>query len=178
MLGFYILFFIFGTAIGSFLNVVIIRLRTKESIFKNRSHCLFCRKKLEWFELIPILSFIIQLGKCKKCRKKISWQYPLVELATGLLFVLIFNFSAQGGQTIFNTCFLLLISCFLIILFVYDLKHYLVPDIIIYPAIVLVFGFRILDLFRPSSAEALLRRMEISDFFGVSQVNLTQFKKS
>ena len=147
MLIFYILFFIFGTIIGSFLNVVIARLKTKESILKDRSHCPFCKKKLSWYELVPIASFLIQKGRCKKCKKKISWQYPLVELTTGLIFLLaIFNFSPYGGPAvgwqfpgIINILFLLIISSFLIIIFVYDLKHYLVPDEIIYPAIVLTF---------------------------------------
>lgn len=145
MLVFYIFFFILGTAIGSFLNVIITRLKTKESI-KGRSYCAFCKKKLSWFELIPIISFIIQGGKCKSCGKRISLQYPLIEFFTGLIFFLIiFNF--QLGQTtpslpIFSA-FLLLISCFLIILFVYDLKHYLVPDKIIYPAIVITFLYRL-----------------------------------
>mgnify|MGYP001567464324 CR=1 FL=1 len=141
---FYVLFFVLGTIFGSFLNVVINRLKTNKSILKERSHCPFCKKKLSCYELIPIISFIIQKGKCKNCHKQISWQYPLTELATGIIFLLIiFNFSAQGGQAIFNTAFLLLISCFLIIIFVYDLKHYLVPDIIIYPAIVISFLYQL-----------------------------------
>lgn len=127
MLIFYIFIFILGTAIGSFLNVVIARLKSQESIFKNRSHCPFCNKKLNWQELVPILSFIVQGGKCKNCKERISWQYPLVEFFTGLSFLLIFIYQLP--------IFIYLITCFLIILFVYDLKHYLVPDKIIYPAI-------------------------------------------
>lgn len=151
MLFFYISFFVLGTIIGSFLNVVIFRLKNKKSIFKKPSHCVFCKKKLAWFELIPILSFIIQKGKCRKCKKKISWQYPLVELATGLSFMLILNFSVLDGlasswqfSDIIPIVFLLLVSCFLIIVFVYDLKHYLVPDKIIYPAIIISFFYRFL----------------------------------
>jgi len=149
MLVFYFLFFLLGLAVGSFLNVVISRLKTRESILKIRSHCPFCQKKLNWYELIPILSFVIQRGKCRKCGKRISWQYPLIELVTGLAFLLILNFQfpISNFQILISTCCLLLVSCFLIILFVYDLKHYLVPDKIIYPAIVLMFGFRILNQF-------------------------------
>jgi len=138
MVLFYILIFVFGTIIGSFLNVIICRLNTRESILKNRSHCLFCKKKLSWYELIPIISFIIQLGKCRNCKKKISWQYPLVELVTGAIFLLIIsNFFSL------NALFLLFVSCFLIIIFVYDLKHYLVADIIIYPAIIVAFLYHL-----------------------------------
>jgi prepilin signal peptidase PulO-like enzyme (type II secretory pathway) len=145
MLLFYFLIFILGLTIGSFLNVVIIRLKNKETIFKGRSHCMFCKKKLNWYELIPIISFIIQLGKCKKCKKKISWQYPLVELFTGLIFLLIFYFFGQNWQFpyIVYNCFLYFISCLLIIIFVYDLKHYLVADNIIYSAIIISFLFNV-----------------------------------
>ena len=139
MLIFYFFIFIFGLIVGSFLNVVIVRLKTKQSILKKPSHCVFCKKKLTWLELIPIFSFIIQEGKCGHCGKQISFQYPLVELFTGLIFLLIFIYSAQGGQAIF----IYLISCFLIVLFVYDLKHYLVPDKIIYPAIIIAFLYRL-----------------------------------
>ena len=137
--------------IGSFLNVVIARLKTKESILGKRSHCPFCKKKLNWYELIPVISFLLQKAKCLKCKRKISWQYPLVELATGLIFILIFNFSAIGGpasgwQSFISTVFLLLISCFLIVIFVYDLKYYLVPDEIIYPAIVLTFLYQLFGI--------------------------------
>lgn len=145
-----ILIFILGTIIGSFLNVVICRLKSNESIIKNRSHCVFCDKKLDWFELIPIISFIFQTGKCRKCKKKISWQYPIVELVTGGIFLLISNFSARGGPAlgwqftdIINLSFLFIISCFLIVIFVYDLKYYLIPDIIVYPAIVVTFLYQL-----------------------------------
>lgn len=143
---FYIFFFVLGTVIGSFLNVVILRLKNKKSVFKKPSHCVFCKKKLAWFELIPIISFVLQKGRCRKCKKKISWQYPLVELATGLLFFLIiFNWAITTHTYQFSifSVFLLLISCFLIIIFVFDLKHYLVPDKIIYPAIIISFFYRL-----------------------------------
>lgn len=139
MILFYIFIFVFGAIVGSFLNVVIIRLKNGDSIFKKRSHCLFCKRKLTWKELIPILSFLLQKRKCLGCGKKISWQYPLVEFFTGLIFVFIFwrffDFSFLG---ILVVCYLFLVVCFLIIIFVYDLKYYLVSDKIIYPAIIAV----------------------------------------
>ena len=131
-----ILFFIFGLAVGSFLNCLIHRLETGESVIKKRSYCPHCKKILSWFELIPLMSFILQGGKCRKCHKKISWQYPLVELTTGALFAFI-------G---FNIFWLFVVSI-LIIIFVYDLRHYIIPNEVIYPAIVLAFGFRIWNLF-------------------------------
>jgi leader peptidase (prepilin peptidase)/N-methyltransferase len=135
--------FIFGLIVGSFLNSVIHRLSTKEGFFFKRSYCPHCKHVLGWQDLIPIFSFLTLGGKCRYCSDKISWQYPLVELATGFLFVTIFNqqltlFSQQITFSIFNACFLFLATCFLIIIFVYDLKHYIIPDRVIYPAILVV----------------------------------------
>ena len=87
----YALIFVFGTIIGSFLNVVILRYGTGKSFAKGSSQCFSCGKKLSWYELVPILSFLFQKGKCKGCGSKISWQYPLIETITGVLFLLIFN---------------------------------------------------------------------------------------
>lgn len=131
--------FVFGLSIGSFLNSIIYRLKTAphQLLFKSgggfsRSYCPHCKHNLGWQDLIPILSFLILKGKCRYCQKPISLQYPLVELATGILFLLIvFYFSSDFLFSIF--C--LLISCFLIIIFVYDLKYYIIPDKVIYPVI-------------------------------------------
>jgi len=138
------LIFIFGLSVGSFLNCVIYRLalpnpaRRDLGGLKSRSYCPHCKHNLGWQDLIPILSFLILKGKCRYCQKPISLQYPLVELATGILFLLIvFRFSSDFLFSIF--C--LLISCFLIIIFVYDLKHYIIPDKIIYPAIAIALIF-------------------------------------
>ncbi|MBD3282230.1 MAG: prepilin peptidase [Candidatus Portnoybacteria bacterium] len=143
-----VLFFVLGLVIGSFLNVIIIRLKKEESWLKRRSYCPWCKKGLSWYELIPLVSFFIQKGKCRGCKKKISWQYPLVEFFTGVVFVLIglyfFEFSVLG---FINALFLFIISSLLIVIFVYDLKHYIVPDQIIYPAIVFVFLYKITFLF-------------------------------
>ena len=79
------IFFIFGLIIGSFLNVVILRFNTERS-FGGRSGCMSCRKKLFWYELVPLFSFLGLKGRCKNCKTKISWQYPLVEFITGLIF--------------------------------------------------------------------------------------------
>lgn len=126
-----IFIFVFGLCIGSFLNCAIYRLEENKKI-TGRSFCPNCRHNLSWQDLFPVLSFIFLRGKCRYCKKKISWQYPLVELFTGILFVLIFNQSA-----IFNSLYLLVISCFLIIIFIFDLKHYIIPDKILFPAIII-----------------------------------------
>ncbi len=143
-----IFFFVIGLIVGSFLNVVISRLKTQESIIKKRSYCPHCKQKLAWYELIPLMSFILQAGKCRKCNKKISWQYPLVELATGILFALVFKFVVPGGmitngQLLIPILFWLFVVSCLVVIFVYDLKHYIIPDEIIYPAIIIAFIYQL-----------------------------------
>ena len=139
---FYILIFILGLSVGSFLNVIICRLETKETIISNRSYCPQCRAILKWYDLIPVLSFLLQKRRCRYCKKKISWQYPVVEIATACLFLLIFNLQFS----IFNLIYYFIIISFLIIIFTYDLKHYLIPNRIIYPAIIIagIFNFQFL----------------------------------
>ena len=84
-----IIFFSLGLIIGSFLNVVILRLNTEKS-FGGRSACMVCRSQLCWYELIPVLSFLFLRGRCRNCKTKISFQYPLVELAAGIIFAALF----------------------------------------------------------------------------------------
>ncbi len=158
-----IVIFTFGLVIGSFLNTVIYRLAftpkvgsdglwKKKSFLKGRSFCPKCYHVLAWYDLIPLLSFLILRGRCRYCGKKISIQYPLVEMATGLIFLLIFNFqfsifnkfSIFNFQFLFSTFYLLIISSFLIIIFVYDLKHYIILDKIIYPAIAIAFLYNLI----------------------------------
>jgi len=148
-----IIIFIFGLIIGSFLNVVIYRLENGGKIINDRSRCLSCKHILSWADLIPILSFIFLKGKCRYCRKKISWQYPLVEIGTGILFIMIVNYELRimnYEYLIFNIQYFYLLFWFyiasiFIVIFVYDLKHYIIPDKIIYPAIVITLGFNLFN---------------------------------
>ncbi len=149
---FYPIIFIFGLVVGSFLNCVIYRLVLTPqqerlvwglALPRGRSYCPYCKHILSWQDLIPVLSFLILRGKCRYCQKKISFQYPLVEIVTGLLFVLIFWHLGFGFDLAFGIW--ILISCFLIIIFVYDLKHFIIPDKIIYPAIAIVFIYNVLQ---------------------------------
>ncbi|MCK4520855.1 prepilin peptidase [Candidatus Parcubacteria bacterium] len=150
---FYIFVFIFGLTVGSFLNCVIYRLEKKESALKGRSYCPHCKHQLAWYDLIPVLSFIILKGKCRYCYKKISLQYPLVEIATASLFTFIFwhlsfGFDLEQFGTIWILDFLALfaITSFLIVIFVYDLKHYIIPDKVIFPAIAIVFLYKLFEI--------------------------------
>ena len=80
---------IYGTIIGSFLNVCIYRIPKKESIVVVRSHCMSCGKQIKWYDLVPLVSFLILRGKCRYCKAKLSWQYPAVEALNGILYGII-----------------------------------------------------------------------------------------
>lgn len=116
--------FILGLCVGSFLNVVIDRVPKGKSIVWGRSHCDHCKHKLAWYELIPILSYVMQGGKSRCCKKPLSIQYPLVELAAGIGFVLIFSFYQLS--TINYVLSLVLFSSLLVI-FVSDFKTEIIP---------------------------------------------------
>jgi len=137
----YFLIFIFGLAIGSFLNLVICRLKTKETILSGRSHCPKCGTVLKWFDLIPVLSFVFSLGKCRYCGKRISYQYPIVELATGLLFALIFFYFKNTIDILYYSTIISL----LIVIFAYDLKHYIIPDKIVFPGMIIALFYQVLN---------------------------------
>ncbi|MBW6440973.1 prepilin peptidase [Patescibacteria group bacterium] len=137
--------FIFGLIIGSFLNVVIFRLETEEKIVNDRSKCLSCNHVLNWYDLVPVFSFLFLHGKCRYCSKKISLQYPIVEILTGLSFVsvgIFFPFSLSVALLL-KWIFLFYIFSTLIVVFFYDLRHFIIPDKVIFPAMVvgLIYNF-------------------------------------
>src|SRR5665647_529672 len=123
-----IIFFIFGLIIGSFLNVVIYRLNLAESLL-GRSHCPHCQNKINWYDNIPLLSFILLYAKCRNCKESISWQYPVVELTTGIIFALTAYIFLASGQleNWLETIFYLGLFSALIVIFVFDLKYLEIP---------------------------------------------------
>ncbi len=128
----YILSFIFGTVIGSFLNVCIYRLPKEESIVYPGSHCTSCNEPISFYNNIPILSYLFLMGKCSKCNSKISLRYPLVEILTGLLFLAtVWSF----GLSIETLFYLIFISALIPITFI-DLEHMIIPNVITYPGII------------------------------------------
>ena len=126
---------VFGVIVGSFLNVVILRYNTGRSIVRGRSACFSCDRSLAWYNLIPVLSFLFQKGRCSSCQSKISWQYPLVELLTAILFTLIY---LKFGLT-FSFLFYSIIFSILIVIAVYDIRHKIIPDGLVYLFVALVF---------------------------------------
>ena len=138
-----LLIFIFGLIIGSFLNAVVYRLKHKKNFLKGRSFCPHCKKSLSVSDLVPVLSFLILRGECRYCQEKISKQYPLVELGTGIVFLILY---LKFGLTLEFFVYALY-SIFLIIVFVYDLLYYLVLDVVSIPAIIIgFFGSLLLGL--------------------------------
>ena len=138
----YLFIFIVGAVVGSFLNVVILRHGAGASIAVGRSRCFNCGKFLKWRELIPIVSFVLQKGKCRECHSRISWQYPIVETIMGIIFVLLFQqsqISNLKSQNIFDFGFWILIFSLLIIIAVYDYYHQIIPDRFVYSFIGLAF---------------------------------------
>lgn len=133
--------FLLGLVVGSFLNVVVYRYNTGRSVSLGRSQCLACGHELRWFELVPLFSFLFQFGRCRECKSKISWQYPLVELASGVLFVALFQhfLAVPGGKILFLLS--AVIFSLLLVITVYDLRHKIIPDGLVYAFIILSLVF-------------------------------------
>ena len=131
---------LFGVVVGSFLNVVILRLPNDgESIAFPASHCPICKTPLHWYENIPLFSYLVLLGKCGHCKTRISVQYPLIELTmAGLSAALMYKY----GISLEFGCLFLFCAALLVII-VIDIHHQIIPDIIILPGIVagLIFSF-------------------------------------
>jgi len=118
-----IAFYIFGTLIGSFLNVCIYRIPRGEDIVVTRSHCMSCGYQLKWYDLIPLLSYVVLRGKCRKCHTKLSIQYPIIELINGVVYVAIYT--AIGNKM--DTILYCLLASALIVLSLIDWKTYEIP---------------------------------------------------
>ena len=116
--------FIFGSVVGSFLNVCIHRMPNGESVVWPRSHCPICKKRIPGYDNIPFLSYIMLGGKCRFCKQKISLRYPLVELLTALIFVVLYG---RYGVSYNLFVYIALISGLIIATFV-DIKHRIIPD--------------------------------------------------
>jgi len=135
-----LVFGLFGLVIGSFLNVVILRHGSRS--IGGRSACPSCHAPLAWFDMVPVLSWIALRARCRRCNKRISIQYPLVEFATAALFALIGVLQLPAVATLFA----LAIVALLIAIFVYDLRHKLIPDVWVYPFCAFSFLFSFLLL--------------------------------
>ncbi|MDW7771351.1 MAG: prepilin peptidase [Desulfobulbaceae bacterium] len=129
--------FLFGAIVGSFLNVVILRLPAEgESIVFPPSRCPACKTAIRWYDNIPVFSFIFLAGKCRACRQPISWQYPLVELCMALLSLALYTKFGLSFEFFF---YFLFTAALLVILFI-DIEHQIIPDVISLPGVVIGFA--------------------------------------
>ena len=180
---FYIFVFLLGLAIGSFLNVVIYRLPRGLSIWQGRSFCPKCGKKLSWWENIPLFSYLFLKGRCSKCSARISFQYPLVEFLTGIIFLLAFykifsspssltsyfllhtsDFLLHASYFILLTSYFILISCLIAIFFI-DLKHYIIPDSLIVIGSITSLVYLSLGQFLIRNAQSLIQNSFFNHIF-------------
>jgi prepilin signal peptidase PulO-like enzyme (type II secretory pathway) len=144
---FTIIIFVLGLCIGSFLNVVIDRLSEGKTLM-GRSMCDFCGRVLQPFELVPVLSWVIQRGLSRCCGKRLAWQYPGVEIITGLVFVSIFNvFYMQGGEMLMTVAVMGIASS-LIVVTVADLKYRIIPDAALVALVLFGTVLMVHDLFK------------------------------
>lgn len=120
---FYILVFLYGIIIGSFLNVCICRLPLKENIVTTRSHCTSCGGQLKWYDLIPLVSWLVLGGRCRQCKAKISVQYPIIEALNGVLYLIVFW---RFGVSIETVLYCLMASA-LLALSVIDFRTFEIP---------------------------------------------------
>ena len=141
-----IIFLILGLIIGSFLNSVVYRLNAVES-FWERSHCPKCKKKVHWSDNIPLVSFFLLSARCRDCGEKISWQYPLVELGTGMMFALVgrYFFVLERSETWVTTAFLLTIFSLLLVIFVYDFKYMEIPMLVLWLGVFLAVAYLVFE---------------------------------
>ena len=119
----YITIFLFGITIGSFLNVCILRIPNHETVVTERSHCMSCGYQLSWYDMVPVFSWLCLGGKCRKCKKPISPQYPIVEAVNGILYMVVF---AVNGFSLESILYCLFVSA-LLVLSVIDWRTYEIP---------------------------------------------------
>lgn len=136
----YVLLAFFGLAFGSFINALVWRLHENRDFVRERSECVHCHHTLGWYDLIPVVSWLLLRGKCRYCKRPISWQYPAVEIITATLFVISYMFwplalDAWTGMALLILWLIMLVL--LIALAVYDIKWYLLPEKLTIPLTVL-----------------------------------------
>lgn len=138
----FISFFCIGVIIGSFLNVVLSRLRTQETLL-GRSYCRSCRRRIKWFDNIPLVSYLLLGGKCRRCKDPISIQYPLIEMGTGFLFLLvgIATFSLEDPVSWSLVLLYLGVVTFSLVIALYDAKYYEIPMTVLWVMVVYVVVF-------------------------------------
>jgi prepilin signal peptidase PulO-like enzyme (type II secretory pathway) len=152
-----------GLIVGSFLNAAIHRLHSGQSIIKDRSRCPHCGHLLGFIDLIPVISFFYLGGRCAYCHKKISWQYPAIEIITAITFVLLaFNYGLR--VTDYGFWLQMVFICLLIVIGVFDFKHFLILDKLVFPALVIAV---VASVLRGTLVDSLVGSLLVSIFFAI-----------
>ena len=157
----YIIIFIFGITIGSFLNVCIYRIPLGESIVTAPSHCMTCGRKLKWYDMVPVFSWLVLGGKCRNCKSEISVQYPIIEGVNGILYVMICAVNGLEWSSMIY-CFM---ASALLVLSIIDWRTYEIPFGINVFLFVLGVAMTILD--RGNLAEHLIGMVCVSGLLGI-----------
>lgn len=118
-----VVIFLYGIVIGSFCNVCIYRIPAKENIVKIRSHCMGCGYQLKWYDLVPLVSYAALGGKCRRCKQRLSVQYPLIEALNGVLYIVVFIVNGMNADSILYC----LLTSALLVLSVIDFRTYEIP---------------------------------------------------
>ena len=148
-----------GACLGSFANVCIYRLPKTKQIISGRSFCPKCKKKINWYDNLPIISFLFLSGKCRKCKKVIPLRYLIVELITGISFLLIYlNF-----ENLYTITFLSILSLILIMIFFIDLENFIIPDSLNF----IIMGLALLKNFLPNFDTSLIHEINQSIIGGM-----------
>lgn len=160
---FYVFLFLIGLAIGSFFNVIVFRFNTNKNATKGRSRCVKCDSIIRWFDLIPVLSYFLLKGRCRRCKDKISPMYPIVEIATATSLSLFFV-----KNPILS--YLTLLDVFIIFLFLlvafFDIRFFIIPDKILVLLVSATAGLKFLGD-NTNFYQLLISASAIASFFGI-----------
>ena len=160
MIFFYsFLIFLFGASLGSFANVCIYRLPRDKQIISGRSFCPGCKKKINWYDNLPLISYILLNAKCRNCDKSISARYLIVELITAISFLLIF----LSFKNLYTIIFLSILILILIMIFFIDLENFIIPDSLNFS----IMGLAIVKNFVPSFNTSLIHDINQSLIGGI-----------
>lgn len=151
----YILIFLYGIIIGSFLNVCIFRIPKHESLIPS-SHCMSCGSKLHWYDLFPVFSYLLLKGRCRYCKAKVSWQYPLIEMLNGILYIIVFM---ANGINLTSVVYCLMTSA-LIVITVIDERTFEIP--LVLNGFLLILGVCMCVIDRANLLEHLIGFVAIS----------------
>jgi prepilin signal peptidase PulO-like enzyme (type II secretory pathway) len=161
-------FFILGAIVGSFLNVVALRYNTGRGYVSGRSRCFSCSHELKWFDLLPILSFLLTAGRCRYCASKILLQYPIVEAIAGLLSLGLYVYASS----LLELALFAIIFSILLVIVVYDVYHTIIPDRLVYALIFLSAGMLFINesaisLITPTLTQILAGPIAFAPFFAL-----------